>query len=74
MTVRHPPLGPMSPFEDRERYVDRMGSDVHKMKTLLLENYRGMYSKMHENTSEKARIGKLIEELNESLQRAEPSV
>ena len=68
MSVRHPPLAPMSPFEDK------MGSDVSKTKTLLLENYRGMDSKMHENTSEKARIGKLIEELNESLQRAEPSV
>ena len=51
----------MSPFEDI------MKSDVHKMKTLLLENYQGMYEKMHQMTAEKKRIGKMIEELKVSL-------
>ena len=41
--------------------------DVYKMKTLLLENYQGMYDKMHGNTREKARIEKMIEELKVSL-------
>ena len=41
--------------------------DVYKMKTLLLENYQGMFDKMHGNTREKARIGKMIEELKVSL-------
>ena len=59
--VRHPPLAPMSPFEDI------MGSDVHKVKYLLLENYQGMYDKMHQNTAEKQRIKKMIEELKASL-------
>ena len=61
MTVRHPPLAPMSPFEDE------MGSNAHKVKSLLLENYKNMYSKMHEMTAEKRRIGKMIEELTKSL-------
>ena len=42
-------------------------TDVYKMKTLLLENYKNMYSKMHEMTAEKKRIGKMIEELKISL-------
>ena len=44
-----------------------MGSDVHKVKYLLLENYQGMYEKMHQMTAEKKRIGKMIEELKVSL-------
>ena len=51
----------MSPYEDI------MGSDVHKTKTLLLENYKNMFSKMHENTAEKQRISKMIAELEASL-------
>ena len=42
-------------------------TNVYKMKTLLLENYRNMHSKMHQNTSEKQRIEKMIAELTESL-------
>ena len=59
--VRYAPLAPMSPFEDRTE------SDVHKVKYLLLENYQSMYDKMHGNTKEKSRIGKMIEELKVSL-------
>ena len=61
MSVRYAPLAPMSPFEDN------MGADVHKTKTLLLENYKNMLSNMHQNTSEKARIQKMIAELEENL-------
>ena len=43
------------------------GSDTHKMMSLLLENYRNMHSKMHDNTNERARIKKMIEELEVSL-------
>ena len=59
--VRHPPLAPMSPFEDRTE------SNVAKTKTLLLENYKNMLSNMHQNTSEKARIQKMIAELEANL-------
>ena len=62
--IRHTPLAhsfSMSPYEDR------MGSDAHKMKTLLLENYQSIFNKMHKETKEKQRIGKRIEELTESL-------
>ena len=51
----------MSPFEDK------MGSDMSKTKTLLLENYKNMLSNMHQNTSEKARIQKMITELEASI-------
>ena len=61
MSVRYAPLAPMSPFEDS------MGSDVHKTKVLLLENYKNMFSKMHQNTAEKQRISKMIGELEASL-------
>ena len=61
MTVRYAPLAPMSPFEDK------MGSDVHKVKSLLLENYKNMLSNMHQNTAEKQRISKMITELEASL-------
>ena len=59
--IRYAPLAPMSPFEDS------MGADVHKTKTLLLENYKNMFSKMHQNTAEKTRIQKMIAELEASL-------
>jgi len=62
--IRHTPLAhsfSMSP------YKDRMSSDAHKMKTLLLENYQSIFNKMHKETKEKQRIGKRIEELTESL-------
>ena len=62
---RYAPLAPMSPFEDIHR--DRMGSDVHKTKSLLLENYQNMFDKMHQNTAEKQRISKMIAELKTSL-------
>ena len=61
MTVRYAPLAPMSPYEDI------MGSDVHKVKSLLLENYRNMFKNMHQNTAEKARIQKMIAELESNL-------
>ena len=51
----------MSPFEDK------MGADVSKTKTLLLENYKNMLTSMHQNTAEKARIQKMIEELEANL-------
>ena len=65
MSVRYAPLAPMSPFEDS------MGADVHKTKVLLLENYKNMFSKMHQNTAEKQRISKMIEELEASLFRTD---
>ena len=43
------------------------GSDTHKMLSLLLENYRMMLKSMHQNTNERARIKKMIEELEVSL-------
>ena len=43
------------------------GSDTHKMMSLLLENYRNMYKRMHQNTNERERIGKMITELEASL-------
>ena len=58
---RYAPLAPMSPYEDI------MGSNVSKTKTLLLENYKNMLSSMHQNTSERARIKKMITELEGSL-------
>ena len=61
MTPRYAPLAPMSPFEDK------MGADMSKTKTLLLENYKNMLSSMHQNTSEKARIQKMITELEVSI-------
>ena len=51
----------MSPFEDK------MGADVSKTKTLLLENYKNMLKGMHQNTSERARIQKMITELEASI-------
>ena len=51
----------MSPFEDK------MGADMSKTKTLLLETYKNMLSNMHQNTAEKHRIKKMIEELEGSL-------
>jgi hypothetical protein len=56
--------------------VDKLviGSDVHKMLTLLLENYKGVYNKMHQETREKQRFAKMIEELNERLSQAEPGI
>ena len=65
MTVRYAPLAPMSPFEDK------MGADTHKVKSLLLENYKNMLSNMHQNTAEKHRIKKMIEELEASLFRTD---
>ena len=44
-----------------------MGSDTHKVKSLLLENYKNMFKNMHQNTGEKHRIKKMIEELEASL-------
>ena len=44
-----------------------MGADVSKTKTLLLENYKNMLNNMHQNTAEKQRISKMIEELTKSL-------
>ena len=42
-------------------------TDVYKMKSLLLENYKNMFNKMHQMTAEKKRIGKMIEEIEASL-------
>ena len=72
MTVRHPPLAAMSPFEDREGSdVSKLAStngDIWKSKTLLLEKYKLMYSNMHEETSEKIQIGTMIEEIEANLE------
>ena len=62
---RYAPLAPMSPYEDK------MGADVYKMKTLLLENYKNMLKGMHQNTSEKLRIQKMITELEGSLMQTD---
>ena len=62
---RYAPLAPMSPYEDI------VGSNVSKTKTLLLENYKNMLSNMHQNTSERERIKKMIEELEHSLIRTD---
>ena len=61
MTVRYAPLAAMSPYEDS------MSSDMAKTKSLLLETYKNMLSNMHQNTAEKHRIKKMIEELEASL-------
>ena len=47
------------------------GSDTHKMLSLLLENYKNMHSKMHDNTNERQRIGKMIEELEVSMKNTD---
>ena len=47
------------------------GSDTHKMLSLLLENYRMMLKSMHDNTNERERIKKMIEELTESLKNTD---
>ena len=47
------------------------GSDTHKMLSLLLENYKNMHSKMHDNTNERERIGKMITELEVSLKNTD---
>ena len=47
------------------------GSDTHKMLSLLLENYRMMLKSMHQNTNERERIKKMIEELEHSLIRTD---
>ena len=71
MTVRYAPLAPMSPFEDRTESdvskENKLSSNNFKTKTLLLENYQSMFNKMHQNTAEKRRIGKMIEEIEVSL-------
>ena len=47
------------------------GSDTHKMLSLLLENYQNMLSNMHQNTNERARIGKMITELEVSMKNTD---
>ena len=47
------------------------GSDTHKMLSLLLENYRNMHSKMHDNTNERERIKKMITELEVSMKNTD---
>ena len=47
------------------------GSDTHKMLSLLLDNYKNMHSKMHDNTNERQRIGKMITELETSLKNTD---
>ena len=42
-------------------------TNVYKMKSLLLENYQNMLKHMHNNTNERARIKKMITELEASL-------
>ena len=46
-------------------------TNVWKMKSLLLENYQNMLKHMHNNTNERARIKKMIEELEHSLIRTD---
>ena len=47
------------------------GSDTHKMLSLLLENYRMMLKSMHQNTNERERIKKMIEELEVSMKNTD---
>ena len=47
------------------------GSDTHKMLSLLLENYKNMLKSMHQNTNERARIKKMIEELEVSMKNTD---
>ena len=47
------------------------GSDTHKMLSLLLENYQNMHSKMHDNTNERERIKKMIDELEVSMKNTD---
>ena len=53
------------PIKSMDKLIS--GSDTHKMLSLLLENYRMMLKSMHQNTNERERIKKMIEELEASL-------
>ena len=57
------------PIKSMDKLIS--GSDTHKMLSLLLENYRIMLKSMHDNTNERARIKKMIEELEASLIRTD---
>ena len=57
------------PIKSMDKLIS--GSDTHKMLSLLLENYRMMLKSMHDNTNERARIKKMIEELEASLIRTD---
>ena len=57
------------PIQSMDKLIS--GSDTHKMLSLLLENYRNMLKSMHDNTNERARIKKMIEELEHSLIRTD---
>ena len=57
------------PIKSMDKLIS--GSDTHKMLSLLLENYRNMHSKMHDNTNERQRIGKMIEELEVSMKNVD---
>ena len=53
------------PIQSMDKLIS--GSDTHKMLSLLLENYQNMLKSMHDNTNERERIKKMIEELEHSL-------
>ena len=57
------------PIQNMDKLIS--GSDTHKMLSLLLENYRNMHSKMHDNTNERQRIKKMIEELEVSMKNTD---
>ena len=57
------------PIKSMDKLIS--GSDTHKMLSLLLENYRNMYSQMHQNTNERERIKKMIDELEVSLKNTD---
>ena len=57
------------PIKSMDKLIS--GSDTHKMLSLLLENYKNMHSKMHQNTNERERIGKMITELEVSMKNTD---
>ena len=57
------------PIKSMDKLIS--GSDTHKMLSLLLENYRMMLKSMHQNTNERARIKKMIEELEVSMKNTD---
>ena len=57
------------PIKSMDKLIS--GSDTHKMLSLLLENYKNMHSKMHDNTNERDRIKKMITELEGNLKNTD---
>ena len=57
------------PIKSMDKLIS--GSDTHKMLSLLLENYKNMLKSMHQNTNERERIKKMIEELEVSMKNVD---